>query len=57
MISSADNLEWKSFNDEEINILMRRVTIEAEPGMFYVTETGMKIFAIQVEQLLQEKNK
>jgi len=57
MISSADNLEWKSFNDEEINILMRRVTIEADDlNMLYVTESGMKVFARQIEKLIQEKN-
>jgi len=50
------NLTTK-LDDAEIEQLLRRVTIEAdEINLLYVTETGMKVFARQIEQLLKEKN-
>ena len=43
--------------DSEIDTLLRRVTIEADDlNMLYVTESGMKVFARQIEKLIQEKN-
>ena len=44
-------------DDAEIDALLKRVTIEASLDMLYVTELGMKVFARQIEQLLNEKNK
>ena len=50
------NLTTK-LDDAEIEQLLRRVTIEAdEINLLYVTETGMKVFARQIERLLKEKN-
>jgi hypothetical protein len=54
---------WKAgsqltrLDDAEIEQLLLRVTIEAdEINLLYVTETGMKVFARQIERLLKEKN-
>jgi len=44
-------------DDSEIDVLLKRVTIEAdEINLLYVTESGMRVFARQIEQLIQEKN-
>ena len=44
-------------DDSEIDTLLRRVTIEADDlNLLYVTDSGMRVFARQIEQLIQEKN-
>ena len=48
--------QFKKLDDVEIDTLLRRVTIEANPEMLYVTESGMKVFARQIEQLLKDKS-
>jgi len=49
--------KWTRLDDFEIDTLLKRVTIEADDlNMLYVTESGMKVFARQIEQLIQEKN-
>jgi len=47
---------FKKLDDAEIDTLLRRITIQANPEMLYVTESGMKIFARQIEQLLKDKS-
>lgn len=42
-------------SDEEINVLLKRVTIEAREDMLYVTEPGMRVFARQIEDLIRSK--
>ena len=49
--------EWVGLTDEQITTLLRRVTIEASLDMLYVTESGMNVFAKQLEQQLKELNK
>ena len=52
---SASKLQ--TITDAEIETLLRRVTIEASTvHALYVTESGMKVFARQVEQLLKDKS-
>ena len=51
---SASKLQ--TITDAEIDTLLRRVTIEANTEMLYVTESGMKVFARQIEQLLKDKS-
>ena len=48
--------EWLPLTDEQIVMLLRRVTIEANLDMLYTTEGGMKTFALQLQQLLKEQN-
>jgi len=49
--------QWVSLTDEQITELLKRVTIEATLDMLYVTESGMNVFARQLEQQLKELNK
>jgi hypothetical protein len=52
---SASKLQ--TITDAEIETLLRRVTIEASTvHALYVTESGMKVFARQIEQLLKDKS-
>jgi len=48
--------QWVSLTDEQIVMLLRRVTIEASNETLYITERGMKTFAKQLEQLLKDAN-
>jgi len=53
---SKKQVEWVGLTDEQITKLLKRVTIEATLDMLYVTESGMNVFAKQLEQQLKDAN-
>ena len=55
-IEQAEKQQWVSLTDEQITTLLRRVTLEASLDMLYVTESGMNVFAKQLEQQLKDAN-